>query len=104
MFDPEEKITEFEYEKFIPQAILKTMDTDSQEFKNYVKLQNLKHKTNIENHRLNQQAFSSWMPLFAGLTDDEKRDLVHLIENQPRKWNHLEKLVTKEFEHELAEL
>lgn len=29
MFDPEEKITEFEYEKFIPQAILKTMDTDS---------------------------------------------------------------------------
>lgn len=36
---------------------------------------------------------------FAGLTDDEKRDLVHTIENQPRKWNHLEKLVTKEFEH-----
>lgn len=37
-FDPEEKITEFNYEKFIHEDILATMDTDSQEFKDYIKL------------------------------------------------------------------
>mmetsp|Transcript_32231 Transcript_32231/g.49312 ORF Transcript_32231/g.49312 Transcript_32231/m.49312 type:complete len:130 (+) Transcript_32231:762-1151(+) len=39
-FDPEEKITEFNYEKFIPQAILKTMDTESEEFKLMIKEKN----------------------------------------------------------------
>lgn len=29
-FDKEEKITEFNYEKFIPQNVLKTMDTKSE--------------------------------------------------------------------------
>lgn len=29
-FDPEEKITEFNYEKFIPQIVLKSMDTKSE--------------------------------------------------------------------------
>ena len=33
MLDDEKKITEFDYENFIPQAILKRMDTKSPEFK-----------------------------------------------------------------------
>lgn len=32
-FDPEEKITEFNYERFIPKHVLKNMDTSSDEFK-----------------------------------------------------------------------
>jgi len=48
LFDSEAKITEFEYEKFIPPQILKTMDTDSEEFKTYVKLKQIKSKTEFE--------------------------------------------------------
>jgi hypothetical protein len=44
-FDPEEKITEFEYEKFIPKLVLDTMDVNSQEFKNYIKMKNFTTKT-----------------------------------------------------------
>ena len=48
MFDPEEKITEFNYEKFINKHILKSMDTSSQEFKNYIKMLNLTSMTQYE--------------------------------------------------------
>jgi hypothetical protein len=47
-FDPEEKITEFNYEKFIPKEILSTMDTASEEFKTYVKMMNLSSSTKFE--------------------------------------------------------
>lgn len=45
LFDPETKITEFEYEKFIPPQLLATMDTDSDEFKNYVRMKNITSRT-----------------------------------------------------------
>ena len=32
-WDPEHKITEFNYEQFIPEEILKNMDTQSESFK-----------------------------------------------------------------------
>lgn len=47
-FDPEEKITEFNYEKFIHKQILKNMDTSSDEFKLYIKKLNLTTKTQYE--------------------------------------------------------
>lgn len=49
-FDPEEKITEFNFEKFIPQSVLKTMDIKSDEFKKYIKLKNFTTKTAYEQH------------------------------------------------------
>ena len=57
IFDTEEKITEFNYEKFIPQALLETMDTKSQEFKTMIKKMNLDMKTNYEQHKENQENF-----------------------------------------------
>ncbi len=39
-FDPEEKITEFNYEYYIPKHLLKTMDTQSDEFKRAIRLAN----------------------------------------------------------------
>lgn len=45
IFDPEEKITEFNYEKFIPKHLLSTMDPHSQEFKTMIKKMNLNTKT-----------------------------------------------------------
>lgn len=47
-FDPEEKITEFNYEKFIDKHILKNMDTNSEEFKLQIKKWNFSQKTKIE--------------------------------------------------------
>jgi hypothetical protein len=49
-FDSEEKITEFNYEKFISKQILKNMDTNSDEFKLYIKKLNLTTKTQFESH------------------------------------------------------
>jgi len=97
-FDLEEKITEFEYEKFIPKQILATMDTESQEFKNYVKMLNLKTRTSLESHKDKQEQFKQLMPLFAGLSIVEKDDLMHTLENQQNKWAHLEDLVNKKLE------
>ena len=45
MFDPEEKITEFNYEKFISKYLLEGMDTKSEQFKNMIKTMNLNSKT-----------------------------------------------------------
>jgi hypothetical protein len=46
--DHEEKITEFNYEKFIPSEILKTFDTTSEDFKLYIKMLNFTSKTKYE--------------------------------------------------------
>lgn len=52
-FDPEEKITEFNYEKFIPKNVLKKVDTSSDAFKRYIKIANLNSKTKYEQHKEN---------------------------------------------------
>lgn len=56
-FDPEEKITEFNYEYFLPKHLLKSMDTQSQEFKNMIKAANFNSKTAMEQHQANQEEF-----------------------------------------------
>lgn len=39
-FDKEEKITEFNYENYIPETLLKQSDTKSDHFKDFVKMAN----------------------------------------------------------------
>lgn len=46
--DPEHKITEFEYEKFLNPEMLKNVDTNGQDFKNMVKALNYFTKTKYE--------------------------------------------------------
>ena len=48
LFDPENKITEFDYENYIDPLILKTIDTSSPEFKKEIKKLNLLSKTKLE--------------------------------------------------------
>ena len=50
LFDPEEKITEFNYENFLSPETLKGMDTQSDEFKHYVRTLNFNSKTKYELH------------------------------------------------------
>lgn len=46
--DDEDKITEFNYENYIPQAILDQTDTKSESFKYLIKAINLQTKTKME--------------------------------------------------------
>ena len=83
-FDPEEKITEFNYEKFIHRQILKNMDTNSEDFKNYIKMLNLTTKTQYERHLDNQENFKQLMPYLSNLDEEETEIFLHLIRNKNR--------------------
>lgn len=60
--DHEEKITEFNYEKFLSPEELEGVDTDSAEFKKKIKLLNLKSKTQLEHLQECKQEFRKLMP------------------------------------------
>jgi len=61
------------------------MDTKSEEFKLLIKELNFKSRTHQEQHEENQRQFRELMPLFALLsTEDEKRALIHQINNKER--------------------
>lgn len=46
--DQEEKITEFEYEKYLNPALIKNLDTSSDDFKQLVRTANFVSKTRLE--------------------------------------------------------
>lgn len=91
-FDPEEKITEFNYEKFIPPHVLKKMDTKSASFKRYIKLANLNSKTKYEQHKENQESFSELMEIVSQLDQEETEIFMHLIKNRARSLNNQQQL------------
>lgn len=49
-FDTEKKITEFDWENFLPENLLKNVDTSSDSFKKFVRLLNYTQKTQYELH------------------------------------------------------
>lgn len=49
--DPETKITEFDYENYLNQDLLKKADTSAPEFKNFVRQLNYSTKTKLEAHK-----------------------------------------------------
>jgi hypothetical protein len=77
--DREYKITEFNYEQFIPQSVIKTFDTDSKEFKTYIKMLNYTSKTKYEQLQTNKEEFKKLMPLLAQLSQDEQLSFVHML-------------------------
>jgi len=60
--DPEEKITEFNYEKFLSPEQLEGVDTSSAEFKKMIKIMNLKSKTKLEHLKDCKDEFRKLMP------------------------------------------
>lgn len=64
-FDDEDKITEFNYEKFIPKAILDGIDTQSDSFKQLIKSVNFLTHTKMEQHKINQNEFKELMPILS---------------------------------------
>lgn len=91
-FDPEDKITEFNYEKFIPKQVLSKMDTKSAEFKKFIKLTNLNSKTKWEQHKDNQENFSELMQIITQLSQEETEIFLHLVKNRSRSMNNQQQL------------
>ena len=81
-FDPETKITEFDYENYIPTDILQNYDTSTDEFRDVIRTLNLFTKTQIEQSELDKENFRNLMPVLACLPDCDKRSLIHLIKNE----------------------
>jgi hypothetical protein len=74
--DPEEKITEFNYEKFIPAALLEHYShmVGTPEFKKVIKYLNYTSKTEFE----------KLMPLFRELDEKETEILIHRLKSLNR--------------------
>ena len=53
--DPEKKITEFDFEDFIPAELLKNVDTTTPEFRRMIRQMNLDSNTKFEEHKANQE-------------------------------------------------
>lgn len=80
-------MTEFNYEKFFPSAMLKNVDTESEEFKLIIKVKNWNEKTAFEQHKENQALFKLMMPLFRTLNEDESEAFLHMVKNKSRTMN-----------------
>ena len=78
-FDQETKITEFDYENYLNPALLEGVDTQTEEFKNFVRSLNFMSKTKYEQHQQNKKNFSSMMSVLAGLNAEDQRALLHLV-------------------------
>ena len=83
-YDPEEKITEFNYEKFLPKHLLKGVDAQSDDFQMSVKVANYKSKTCYEQHQEDKKAFQKLMPILSKLDEEEAEIFLHLIKNKGR--------------------
>lgn len=102
--DNEEKITEFNFEKFLSADLLATVDTDGPEFKTFVKLANLTSATKHERLQKAKEQFKSLMPLLASLTPVEQRSLVHLIQSRSEADRLADLTASKDIERQLAQV
>lgn len=95
--DEQKKVTLFDYENFFPAGLLKHIDTESEEFQNDIKRLNYSHQTKLEKEH------NDFMPLFAHLTEEEGRILVHKMKND-KHLNTLRSLHSGQKEADLAKI
>ena len=81
-FDEENKITEFNFENYLPERMANDDETISTSFKNEVKYMNLMTSTKYEQHKANQEEFRKLMPIISQLSEEEAEIFVHLIQNK----------------------
>ena len=60
---------------------LKRVDTDSEDFKNFVRMLNLTSRTRYEELQKKKKEFRKLMRVMAGLKEQEKRAFIHLLKN-----------------------
>lgn len=81
--DPEQKITEFDYENYIDPQMLPA-DVESEDFKKFIRLLNLSSRTEFEAFQDAKEEFKRLMPMLRGLTKDEQEAFLHKIRNNHR--------------------
>ena len=67
--DPETKITEFDYEKYLNPELLKNCDTTTPEFKNTIRMLNYMTKTRFEDLQNKKAKFSKLQTQMTGLNE-----------------------------------
>ena len=80
--DMEQKITEFDYEKYLNPELLKRCDTESEDFKMMVRQLNYYSKTKYEALQMKKREFSKLQEAMTGLTPEEQRAFIHLVKNK----------------------
>ena len=85
MVDDEDKITEFNYENFIPAEVLARYDTSTDSFKQMIRKLNFNTRTQIEQSDNDKANFKKLMPVLACLEAEEKRAFIHLLKNERAK-------------------
>ena len=82
--DPENKLTEFDFENYIDPQLLNKNINDSAEFKRLLRVLNIFSKTEHEKLQDNKESFSEIMPLLRNLTAIEQETLLHKLRNTGR--------------------
>jgi len=90
VFDPEDKITEFTWEKHYPESLTGNVDTKSDAFKKNVQATNFYSHTEYEQHKRDKAAFKELMPLLVTLDQREAESFMHLLRNKGRCMNNVE--------------
>ena len=87
VLDVEQKITEFDFEKYLNPVLLQRVKLQDDALKFAVRTANFQSTTKFEQHQNDMKHFSAGMPLLSDLSADEQRALVHLLENRRAKAN-----------------
>lgn len=104
LIDSEDKITEFNFEQFFDASLMEKVDYNSASFKELVKSLNFFSRTKMQVSEDNRKKFQDLMPHLAHLTADEKRDLVHMMQNKSASARLLDAVTDDSALQELAEL
>lgn len=79
MQDEEHKITEFDYENYLPPTLLKLTNTKEDDFKTLVRAFNLFTQTDYENLKDTKEAFKHLMPFLRSLDEEETKIFLHKL-------------------------
>jgi DNA-binding helix-hairpin-helix protein with protein kinase domain len=102
--DDEHKITEFNYEQYFSPELLKDIDTQSEQFKTYIKIMNLSSRTEFERHADAKEQFTKMMPFLATLEEFEMKSLIHMIQNRTAEEKLISELTSQELAEKLAKM
>lgn len=102
-YDPEQKITIYNYEKHLSPLLLERLDTESPEFKKQIKMMTILSKTEYEQHMELKNKFRELMNTLAFLNEEEGRSFIHLLKSKSRS-NYLGDIHNGKTEAYLAKL
>ena len=103
LYDPEEKMTIYNYEKHLPPSLLEKLDTQSEEFKKEIKLSTILSQTEYEKHMELKESFRKIMMILSRMNEDEGRAFIHKIQSKARN-DYLEDLHGGNLEAKLAKI